>query len=180
METVYGYFFGVCSEGAVVFFVCLFVFYHSRDECQGAGVISNRDKSVTFGQIPVEANVCCNAPSAVDGVVGVALAVDGGLKLVNGGKPLGTIIKGNDESFFFLTALVSCTIFLFLSPSSRGTARAEIIPLLMFRIVVVSPSSGYSFTSYMPSTTTFRGYLKSKAWFFFFLRHPEITDPQNK
>lgn len=24
-------------------------FYHSSDECQGAGVISNRDKFVTFG-----------------------------------------------------------------------------------------------------------------------------------
>lgn len=73
-------------------------------------------------------------------------------------------------------------MFLFLSPSSRGTARAEIIPLLTFRIVVVSPSSGYSFTLYMPSTTTFRGYLKSKAWFFFvcFFKHSEIIDRQNK
>lgn len=60
-------------------------FYHSRDERQGAGVISNWDKFVTFGQIPVKANVRHNAPSAVDGVLGVALAVDGGLKLVNGG-----------------------------------------------------------------------------------------------
>lgn len=60
-------------------------FYHSRDERQGAGVISNWDKFVTFGQIPVKANVRRNAPSAVDGVLGVALAVDGGLKLVNGG-----------------------------------------------------------------------------------------------
>lgn len=69
---------------------------------------SNRDKPVTFRQIPVEADVCCNVPSAVDGVVGVALAVDGGLKLVNGGKPLGLIIKGNDESIFslFFTLLV--------------------------------------------------------------------------
>lgn len=66
--------------------VLFFVLYQSRDERQGAGVISNRDKFVTFGQIPVEANVRCNAPSAVDGVAGVALAMDGGLKLVNGGK----------------------------------------------------------------------------------------------
>lgn len=60
-------------------------FYHSRDERQGAGVISNWDKFVTFGQIPVKANVGRNAPSAVDGVLGLALAVDGGLKLVYGG-----------------------------------------------------------------------------------------------
>lgn len=36
------------------------------------------------------------------------------------------------------------------------------IPLLMFRMVVVSPSSGYNFTSYTSSTTTFRGYLRNK------------------
>lgn len=60
----------------------------------------------------------------------------------------------------------NCTIFLFFSSSSRGTARAEMIPLLMFRMVVVSPSSGYSFTSYSPSTTTFRGYLKEKERYF--------------
>lgn len=65
-----------------------------------------------------------------------------------------------------------------MSSSSRGTARAEIIPLLMFRIVVVSPSSGYSFTSYMPSTTTFRGYLKKKR--VDFLKSPDKTDHQNK
>lgn len=57
---------------------------------------SNRGKFVTFGQIPAEANVRCDAPSAVDGVVGVALAVDGGLKLVNGGKPLGLVIEGKN------------------------------------------------------------------------------------
>lgn len=68
-------------------------------------MISNRDKSVTLGQIPVEADVCCNAPSAVDGVVGVALAVDGGLRLADGGKPLGPIIKGKDESFFFFNSI---------------------------------------------------------------------------
>ena len=59
-----------------------------------------------------------------------------------------------------------CTIFLFLSSSSRGTAKAEIIPLLMFRMVVVSPSSGYNFTPYTPSTITFRGYLKRKGGIF--------------
>lgn len=69
------YFFRINSEGTEA----RFFFYHSRDEGQGAGVISNRDKSVTFGQTPDEANVCCTAPSAVDGVVGVTLAVDGGL-----------------------------------------------------------------------------------------------------
>lgn len=69
-----------------------------------------------------------------------------------------------------------------MSSSSRGTARAEIIPLLMFRVVVVSPSSGYSFTLYMPSTTTFRGYLKPTAWIFIFgilSKIPKIIAHQN-
>lgn len=72
-----------------------------------------------------------------------------------------------------------------MSSCSRGTARAEIIPLLMFRVVVVSPSSGYSFTLYMLSTTTFRGYLKTTAWIFIFvflknIRPPKIIAHQNK
>lgn len=67
----------------------IYIFYHSRDERQGTGVVSNGDELVAFRQIPVEANVCCNAPSAVDDVLGLALAMDGGLRSVNGGKLLG-------------------------------------------------------------------------------------------
>lgn len=52
-------------------------------------MVSNGDELVAFRQIPVEANVCCNAPSAVDAVLGLALAMDGGLRLVNAGKLLG-------------------------------------------------------------------------------------------
>lgn len=64
-------------------------FYHSRDERQGTGVVSNGDKLVAFRQIPVEANVCYNVQSVVDDVLGLALAMDGGLRLVNRGKLLG-------------------------------------------------------------------------------------------
>lgn len=49
-------------------------------------MISDGDKFVTFGQIPVEADVCCNAPPAVDAVVGLALPVDGRLELAGGGN----------------------------------------------------------------------------------------------
>ena len=56
--------------------------YHARDECQGAGVISDGVEFVTSGQIPVEADVSCDVLSSVDGVRGLALAVDGGLKLM--------------------------------------------------------------------------------------------------
>ena len=54
--------------------------YHARDECQRAGVISHWDKFVTSGQIPVETDVSCNVLSSIDGVIGLAHAMDGGLK----------------------------------------------------------------------------------------------------
>lgn len=56
--------------------------YHARDKCQGTGVISHGDKFVTSRQIPVEADVSCNVLSAVNSVIGLALAVDSGLKLM--------------------------------------------------------------------------------------------------
>lgn len=43
-------------------------------------MISDWDKFVTSGQIPVEADVSCNILSSIDGVIGLALAVDSGLK----------------------------------------------------------------------------------------------------
>ena len=58
--------------------------YHARDECQGAGVISDGVEFVTSGQIPVEADVSCNVLSSVDSVRRLALAVDGWLKLMMG------------------------------------------------------------------------------------------------
>lgn len=53
--------------------------YHAGDQCQGAGVIPHGDKLVTSWQIPVEGDVSCNVLSSVDSVMGLALAVDGGL-----------------------------------------------------------------------------------------------------
>lgn len=45
-------------------------------------MISHGDKFVTSRQIPVEADVSCNVLSAVDSVIGLALAVDSGLKWI--------------------------------------------------------------------------------------------------
>ncbi len=55
--------------------------YHARDQCQGAAVIPDGDKIVTSGQIPGEADVSCNILSRVDSAVGLAFAVDSGLKI---------------------------------------------------------------------------------------------------
>lgn len=51
------------------------------------------------------------------------------------------------------------TISLFLSSSITGTIRADTIPLLTFRMLIGSSSSGKSLTSVCPSTMIFKGYL---------------------
>lgn len=59
--------------------------YHARDERQGAGVVPHGHELVTSGQIPLEGDVGCDVLPAVDGGVGPALAMDGGLQRLFGG-----------------------------------------------------------------------------------------------
>lgn len=54
--------------------------YHARDERQGAGVVPHGHKLITSGQVPVEGDVGSDVLPAVDGGVGPALAMDGGLQ----------------------------------------------------------------------------------------------------
>lgn len=54
--------------------------YHARDEGQGAGVVPLGDEVVTLGQVPVESDVSSDVLHGVDYVVGLAHAVDGGLR----------------------------------------------------------------------------------------------------
>lgn len=59
--------------------------YHARDERQGAGVVPHGHELVTSGQIPLEGDVGCDVLPDVDGGVGPALAMDGGLQRLFGG-----------------------------------------------------------------------------------------------
>lgn len=54
--------------------------YHARDEGQGAGVVPLGDEVVAFGQVPVERDVSSDVLHGIDFVVGLAHAMDGGLR----------------------------------------------------------------------------------------------------
>ena len=55
------------------------VTYHPRDKGQGACLVSHWDKFVTARKIPAHGDVCCDCLSFIDGGLGLALAIDGGL-----------------------------------------------------------------------------------------------------
>lgn len=74
--------------------------YHARDKCQGACVIPNGHKLVTSGQIPSEADVSCDIFSSIDRVVGLAHAVDGGLKLIIGKQYIYIDINSSTEVYY--------------------------------------------------------------------------------
>lgn len=58
--------------------------YHARDECQRTGVLPAGRERVTFGKIPADSHIRGYVLSRVDGEVGGADSVHGGLKMLRG------------------------------------------------------------------------------------------------